>query len=81
MTQYTETLESGVQKNAESCENSKKYFTEYSDLMNTLTSVSQVPYLSITALAYPAGTMKINSLVFRYACVPALRCISKQYAE
>lgn len=44
--QYTETLESGMQKNAESCENSKKCFTEHSDLMNTLTSVAPVPYLS-----------------------------------
>ena len=46
MTWYTETVNSGMQKNAESCENSKKCFTEYSDLINTLTSVALVPYLS-----------------------------------
>lgn len=69
-----------MQKNAESCENSMKCFTEYSDLMNTVTSVSQVPYLSITALSYLAGTLKINSLVFKYACILALECISKQDA-
>lgn len=45
VTRYTETLESGVQKNAESCEN-LKCFTEHSDLMNTLISLAPVPYLS-----------------------------------
>lgn len=46
MTLYIGTLGLGVHKNAGFCENSKKCFTEYSDVMITLTSVVSIPYLS-----------------------------------
>ena len=72
VTRYTETLESRMQKNAESCENSKKCFTECSDLMNTLTSVA--PYLSnaSNSTGLPSGYHEDKFTGFQICVYPSI---------